>query len=242
MLRAALALFLVFSTSACSPTPVGDCSPRNCLGCCDAAGQCKGGTANDACGSGGFTCLTCAAGMRCGGATTCELDPNAPRGGGSAGGSAGGAATGGGTATVEQQYVNAHNAARRRATPVPTPALPDVSWDSAAAAFARLGADRCIFSHRQQSQYGENLYASTAEPTPTEVVDSWDSEKQFYTYATDACSSVCGHYTQVVWRTSVKIGCASARCTQGSPFGSGPWYLVACNYSPPGNFRGVKPY
>ncbi len=239
MIRAGLTSLLL-GLIACAPTPVGDCSPRNCLGCCDSAGQCKGGTANDACGSGGFSCLACAAGQRCGGSTSCELDPNAPRGGGSA--STGGGAGGGGVATFEQEFVNAHNAARRRATPAPTPALPDVSWDTATAAFAKEGADRCIFSHRQQSQYGENLTASTGESTPTEVVDGWDSEKRYYTYATDACSNVCGHYTQVVWRTSVKIGCATTRCTTNSPFGNGPWYLTACNYSPPGNYVGRKPY
>lgn len=26
---------------------------------------------------------------------------------------------------------------------------------------------------------------------------AWDDEKQDYTYATQACSAVCGHYTQV---------------------------------------------
>jgi pathogenesis-related protein 1 len=228
-----ISLFLGLAT--CTPAPVGDCSPRTCLGCCDAERQCKGGTANDACGSGGFSCLSCGSGQRCGGSTTCEFDPNAPRGGGSAG-------SGGGNATIEQEYVDAHNGARRRASPTPNPALPDVSWDIATAAFAKQGADRCLFSHRQQTQYGENLYASTDVSTPTQVVDSWDSEKRFYSYETDACSNVCGHYTQVVWRTSVKIGCATARCTANSPFGTGPWFLSVCNYSPPGNFIGRKPY
>ena len=239
MIRAGLTSLLL-GLAACTPAPIGDCSPRNCLGCCDALGQCKGGTANDACGAGGFSCLACGAGQRCGATTSCELDPNAPRAGGSAGSGGGGA--GGGVATFEQEDVNAHNAARRRATPVPNPALPDVSWDTTTAAFAKEGADRCIFSHRQQSQYGENLHASTNESTPTEVVDGWDSEKKDYTYATDACRAVCGHYTQVVWRTSVKIGCATALCTTNSPFGNGPWYLSVCNYSPPGNFVGRKPY
>lgn len=236
----------------CSPASVvGDCSPKNCLGCCDSAGTCQSGVKKAACGSGGFTCFACASNQLCGAKSTCELDPNAPldvgggtaTGGGSVGGGSAGA-TGGGAATADQEFVNAHNAARRRATPAPNPALPAVSWDTATAAFAKAGADRCIFSHRQQNQYGENLYAGTNEPTPTEVVDSWDSEKQFYTYATNGCSNVCGHYTQVVWRSSVKIGCATTRCTSGSPFGggAGAWYLTACNYSPPGNYVGQKPY
>jgi hypothetical protein len=45
-----------------------------------------------------------------------------------------------------------------------------------------------------------------------------------------------------VWRSSVKIGCSKTLCSTNSPFGGGDWYLVACNYSPPGNFQGQKPY
>lgn len=235
---------LVFALlSACSPAPtVGDCSPKNCLGCCTAKGECRSGAAKDACGSGGFTCAVCASNQRCSGTLTCELDPTAPQGGGAAGGNAAGGGSGGGAATVEQAYVNAHNAARRRATPAPNPPLPDVSWDATVALFAKEGSDRCIMSHRQQNQYGENLFAGTTPATPTEIVDAWDSEKADYDYATNRCSRVCGHYTQVVWRTSVRIGCSTTTCTMNSPFGGGTWYLTACNYAPPGNYVGQKPY
>jgi hypothetical protein len=229
--------------AACSAPPMGDCTPRNCNGCCDSKGACRSGAAKDACGSGGFTCAVCATNQRCSATLTCEVDPNAPQGGGSAGGGApGGGTGGGGPATMEQEFVNAHNAARRRATPAPSPALPDVTWDATVAAFAKEGSDRCIMNHRQQNQYGENLYAGTAPATPTEIVDSWDSEKQDYDYATNRCTRVCGHYTQVVWRTSVRIGCSTTLCTMNSPFGGGSWYLTACNYAPPGNYVGQKPY
>lgn len=137
----------------------------------------------------------------------------------------------------------AHNAARARATPTPAPALPPVTWDAATAVFAKQGADRCIFSHRTQDSFGENLFASTEPSTPTSVVDAWDSEKRAYNYATNGCTAVCGHYTQVVWRSSVQIGCSTTRCTTNTPFPGEPtWYLTACNYSPPGNYSGMKPY
>lgn len=173
--------------------------------------------------------------------SSCELDPNAPRGGGAGGGSAAGGQAG--LTAWQQEFVTAHNAARRAATPAPSPPLPDVSWDTAAEAFAKLGADRCIFDHRDQNQFGENLFASTENSSPTDVVQSWDGEKADYRYASNTCTAVCGHYTQVVWRSSTKIGCATTRCTTNSPFRSFPtWYLTACNYSPPGNFVGQKPY
>lgn len=234
-------LFPVIITTAlaCAPVaPTGDCGPKNCLGCCDTSGQCKGGAAKDACGSGGFRCASCAVNQRCSAQTTCEVDPNAPPlGGGTADlGDAGPMPT-------AQEYVSAHNRARRRAMPVPSPALGDVTWDNTVAAFAKVGADRCVWGHRQQDTYGENLHASSIADTPTSMVEDWESEKAAYTYSTNACASVCGHYTQLVWRSTLRIGCATTLCTTGSPLaGGGPWYLTACNYDPPGNYVGMKPY
>jgi pathogenesis-related protein 1 len=45
----------------------------------------------------------------------------------------------------------------------------------------------------------------------------------------------CGHYTQVVWRTSTKIGCARVVCNNGAT-------IISCNYSPHGNFNRQSPY
>jgi pathogenesis-related protein 1 len=243
-MRPALLLVLLF-TACSAPMPLGDCSTSNCGGCCDAQGQCQTGIANDACGSGGFRCLSCGTGQRCNASSACEVDPNAPRAGGMSGVGGGQAGGQSGLSAAQQEFVTAHNTARRAATPAPTPPLPDVAWDAAAEAFARPGAERCIFEHRSQNQFGENLHASTDQPTPSEVVRGWDSEKADYRYPTNTCvpNRVCGHYTQVVWRSSTKIGCVTARCTTNSPFRSFPtWYLTACNYTPPGNFTGQKPY
>ena len=58
-----------------------------------------------------------------------------------------------------------------------------------------------------------------------------------------ACSSAgsgagtAGHYTQVVWRSSVRIGCAIVDCPNVT-FHS----TVLCDYSPGGNIQGQKPY
>ncbi|KAK2998900.1 hypothetical protein RJ639_023346, partial [Escallonia herrerae] len=40
---------------------------------------------------------------------------------------------------------------------------------------------------------------------------------------------MCGHYTQVVWRNSVRLGCARVQSNSG-------WWFIACNYDPPGNY------
>lgn len=96
--------------SACGSSSSTDCGPTTCNGCCTAAGQCVGGAANDACGSGGNTCNVCSGGQTCAGSVC--LAPtgggggsDAGMGGGAGGGMGGGmggglgGGTGGGTAS-----------------------------------------------------------------------------------------------------------------------------------------------
>ncbi len=119
-----------------------------------------------------------------------------------------------------------------------------MAWSETAAALAADWAARCEFKHRDPNTLGENLSAGTGERSITSVVNDWASEERDYTYSTNACAAgkQCGHYTQIIWRSSVGVGCAIARCTTGSPFGSGAWSFIVCNYEPAGNFIGQKPY
>ena len=43
-----------------------------------------------------------------------------------------------------------------------------------------------------------------------------------------------GHYTQMVWRETTALGCGEAICNKT--------LIVACNYDPPGNYIGRRPY
>lgn len=146
--------------------------------------------------------------------------------------------------TWQTQLLARHNEARAAAMPTPVPALPEMAWSTTVATTAQAWADRCKFEHNTGSGYGEDLYASTADTASAEGVDNWTSESANYTYATNTCapSKVCGHYTQVVWRTSTSLGCGKATCTTNSPFGNGTWFFWVCDYSPPGNYVGQKPY
>ena len=144
----------------------------------------------------------------------------------------------------QQELLSAHDAVRANAMPVPSPALPAMHWSASAQALAEDWAARCNFMHRDPNSLGENLYAGTQEPVPTTVVNGWAAESADYTYGTNSCAlgKACGHYTQIVWRSSVGLGCAQQRCTTGSPFGNGTWYFFVCDYDPPGNYIGQKPY
>lgn len=135
----------------------------------------------------------------------------------------------------------AHNAARAAVSPPASPAIPDLTWSPTVADSAQAHAQKCVFEHSGNS-YGENIYASTNTSTAEDVVASWVSEKSSYDYASNACSGTCGHYTQVVWAKSLNLGCAAETCTESSPFGGGSWQFWVCEYDPPGNFNGEKPY
>ena len=115
-------------------------------------------------------------------------------------------------------------------------------------AVAAAWAAHCTWSHNAgRGDLGENIAASSPGywPTMSEVVQAWASEAADYDYASNSCApgKVCGHYTQLVWRNSTLVGCAYARCTQNSPFDGVPtWDFWVCDYSPPGNWIGQRPY
>lgn len=79
-------------------------------------------------------------------------------------------------------------------------------WNAELARVAQNYAERCIFGHNDQRtsqqntfrHVGENL-AITTEPNInyTNLVRGWYDENEDYTYETNRCNAVCGHYTQV---------------------------------------------
>lgn len=155
-------------------------------------------------------------------------------------------ANGGGEPSGEpagmEGMTEAHNQVRRNVSPAAATPIPDLVWDPAIAAVAQAYAEGCVFEH-SGGDYGENLFANYgSNASPADVVNSWASEVEDYDYDNNSCSGVCGHYTQVVWADSRKLGCGVATCNENSPFGENPWFNWVCNYDPPGNFVGEKPY
>ncbi|UXI69830.1 CAP domain-containing protein [Tahibacter amnicola] len=147
-----------------------------------------------------------------------------------------------------RSHVMLTNCARRTALPAAVPALPVMRWDTALAATAQAYADQCRWQHSGAPGLGENLNAAAQTVgfpgnQETASVTNWASEAAQYNYAANSCSGVCGHYTQLVWRSTTAVGCGLRNCTSGSPFANFPnWTIVVCNYSPPGNFTGQRPY
>jgi hypothetical protein len=180
--------------------------------------------------------------------------------GGTAGASGGATGQGGagGTNPLTQDVINAfvaaHNAARSGPlNPTPNPALPPVSWDPILANSAYNYTALCqgasgLLSHNanRSTDYqalggsgyvGENIYATTANTVaPADAVNDWMTEAPQFNYAADDIGDG-GHYTQVVWRASIRIGCAIVNCPNLTYHDS-----VLCDYSPGGNIVGQEPY
>ncbi|XP_034680895.1 pathogenesis-related leaf protein 6-like [Vitis riparia] len=133
----------------------------------------------------------------------------------------------------QQDYLNAHNTARAQVGVGP------MSWDNTVAAYAQNYAKQrigdCNLVH-SGGPYGENLARGSSSLTGTGAVNLWVGEKPDYNYNSNSCvGGECRHYTQVVWRNSVRLGCARVQCNNGGSF-------VTCNYDPPGNYVGQRPY
>jgi len=70
------------------------------------------------------------------------------------------------------------------------------------------------------------------------AVDMWANEKAYYDYESNSGHGyVVGHYTQVVWQKTSKVGCGKAESKTDYP-GS----YVVCRYYIPGNVSNEKPY
>ena len=140
--------------------------------------------------------------------------------------------------------------------------IPKLKWSSSLAKTAQAYANKlattggCRLAHSGKHGVGENLYwASPITQTVTSsngetktsfkpqdivassVVEAWANEKRDYEYSTNTCSAdkVCGHYTQLIWKSTMRVGCAKAMCGDRSQ-------VWVCHYSPPGNYIGQKPF
>lgn len=136
-------------------------------------------------------------------------------------------------AALAGDMLAAHNEIRARVF------VPPFRWSDRLAARAQEWAVYLLregqFHHRPRPAFGENLFEIMgSRALPTDVVGDWASETRDYSYRTNTCAGVCGHYTQLIWRGTREVGCAVARDPARE--------VWVCNYDPPGNWVGERPY
>lgn len=127
--------------------------------------------------------------------------------------------------------------------------LPLLVWSNDLANSAQKWANElkkknCLMKHSSRDfrgGAGENIaWNSGFNETPEGVVDRWASEKEYFNFNTRKCDESwdkCGHYTQVIWRNTKKVGCAMVQC--------GDEQIWVCQYWPAGNVnvsRGATSY
>ncbi|NWR05460.1 GLIP1 protein, partial [Paradoxornis webbianus] len=156
-------------------------------------------------------------------------------------------------AKLIEDCVRAHNTFRSKVNP-PASNMFRMSWDAALAKTAKAWAKKCIFDHNTYLKMpgkthptfplvGENIWTGTASIfSVNAALKSWFNEVSSYDFSTNRCTYICGHYTQVVWAESYKVGCAVHFCNTVENF---PGMVNAahfvCNYGPAGNYP-RKPY
>ncbi|MFI6218638.1 CAP family protein [Nocardia brasiliensis] len=88
------------------------------------------------------------------------------------------------------------------------------------------------------SGFGENLAwsgsSSSFDYNCAKAVQSWYDEIRLHNFDNNNFDYDTGHFTQVVWKNSVELGCARASGKGSRWFES----YVVCSYLPAGNFQG----
>ncbi|KAG9342011.1 hypothetical protein JZ751_018329 [Albula glossodonta] len=146
------------------------------------------------------------------------------------------------------QIVTQHNRLRSRVNPMAAN-MQKMEWSEKLALLAQERAASCSMSPAPREPHpdhvGWNTHLSTVGINSfADVIDHWFREGREYNYLTGQCegNSTCQHYTQLVWATSSRVGCAQHLCHVGAV----QWELFACAYSPGGNWevngRMVVPY
>eukprot|EP00752_Nemacystus_decipiens_P008156 g7295.t1 len=136
-------------------------------------------------------------------------------------------ATPGGSVPADMQVMlDLHNKARCAHNADP------LTWSSeveaSAAVHAKRMSDRCsgLFhsSSEERNGYGENIYwcggSDSCYSAESAMNGFYDSEVQ-----TDSVTGYGGHATQILWKSTEKLGCAISSCSGGT--------YLACQYDPP---------
>jgi len=135
----------------------------------------------------------------------------------------------------------------------PATCINHVVWDNEVAQSAQNFVNSCPTTHDRTSlnnciaagSCGENLAWSTRlSDAVSQSVNMWYEEYADYSYTTNGAKTqgaVVGHYTQLVWNKTLRVGCGvNYNCN--NKLGSRTHFTLSCRYYPPGNYGGQRPW
>jgi hypothetical protein len=146
--------------------------------------------------------------------------------------------------SLDNRLLAAHNRERTDA------GLPALRWDATLASDAAQWGEALVeindIEHspddpEDPDPQGENLWlGSKGHFAPEQMVGMWIEEKRHFrpgifpdNSATGDLEDV-GHYTQLMWRDTGKVGCALAE--------SEDYEILVCRYAAAGNVEGERPF
>jgi uncharacterized protein YkwD len=151
------------------------------------------------------------------------------------------AAPAGKATTYQERVVDHHNVHRANHS------APALEWDSALASTAAKIAATCVYAHSMDvdgGNYGQNIAAGVEANNVSAVITElfYNGEVGYYTNLYGQANpdmtnfEKWGHFSQLVWKGTTKVGCATQYCSGGlanvgqyvSP------HFTVCNYGAPG--------
>ena len=141
---------------------------------------------------------------------------------------------------LANELLGSHNVERRRA------GVAALTWDPALAqgaqAYANELASLNLLRHSPKAGrrgIGENLWMGTRDYfRPARMVGDWASERSMFRPATFPAVSTTGnwadvgHYTQIIWPSTQRVGCAIGKSARAD--------VLVCRYWPSGNVDGQR--
>uniref|UniRef100_A0A3B3ZRW0 ShKT domain-containing protein n=1 Tax=Periophthalmus magnuspinnatus TaxID=409849 RepID=A0A3B3ZRW0_9GOBI len=145
---------------------------------------------------------------------------------------------------VQNEIVDLHNQFRRNVQPAAQDMLQMVSptqdHNTRHSTTTQDTAAHAAPSTRlPEGTLGENMYFSSRSNNWNSIITTWFNEVENFKYPNGSTNGKeTRHYTQLIWNTSYKVGCAMAKCNN---FRS-PLYFYGCRYYRAGNFKNWGPY
>jgi len=134
----------------------------------------------------------------------------------------------------ERECMNQHNLKR------PLHSAGPLTWSEECAEHARKWVQHLVeidtLAHDNESGMGENCgyfqSSNVSSKSDSEwainVSNMWYGEIEKYDFDKSGYQSQTGHFTQMIWKSTTKMGCAIAK--------KGTKVYIVANYYPPGNF------
>uniref|UniRef100_T1JKW9 Cysteine-rich venom protein n=1 Tax=Strigamia maritima TaxID=126957 RepID=T1JKW9_STRMM len=150
---------------------------------------------------------------------------------------------------TQKKIVLYHNYFRTKVDP-PAENMLQMKWSADAADGAQRWAEACqLLVHDnitgrwvpEFGSCGQNIFVANVQVPWFFAIQTWYLEKDNFTYDSETNDlEIVGHYTQLAWYSTHKVGCGFYYCNVGSR----PYYNYVCNYCPIGNYpdRIGRPY